>query len=107
MSFFPRDAAAPVAPVEPVIVWEEPDCLLCGARTWSPLVEAADTYPGLRVAQDNFTVLEQNLVVAKGDAAKLKIINDFLDEARSSKFLKDMLVRSKLAGVDAPPPRNR
>jgi polar amino acid transport system substrate-binding protein len=71
------------------------------------LVEAADTYPGLRVAQDNFTVLEQNLVVAKGDAAKLKIINDFLDEARSSKFLKDMLVRAKLAGVEAPPPRNR
>jgi polar amino acid transport system substrate-binding protein len=71
------------------------------------LVEAAATYPGLRVAQDNFTVLEQNLVVPKGDAAKLKIINDFLDEARSSKFLEDMLVRAKLAGVEAPPPRNR
>jgi hypothetical protein len=26
------------------------------------LVEAADTYPGLRVVEDNFTVLEQNLV---------------------------------------------
>ena len=71
------------------------------------LVEAADTYPGLRVVEDNFTVLEQNLVVAKGDAVKLKIINDFLDEARSSGFLKDMLVRAKLAGVEAPTPRNR
>jgi ABC-type amino acid transport substrate-binding protein len=71
------------------------------------LVEAANTYPGLRVALDNFTVLEQNLVVPKSDAARLKIVNDFLDEARSSNFLKDMLVRAKLAGVEAPPPRDR
>jgi len=71
------------------------------------LAEAAEMYPGLRVATDNFTVLEQNLVVSKGDAAKLRIINEFLDEARSSTFLKDMLVRAKLAGVEAPPPRNR
>jgi polar amino acid transport system substrate-binding protein len=71
------------------------------------LVEAADTYPGLRVVEGDFTVLEQNLVVPRGDAARLKIINDFLDEARSSGFLKDMLVRAKLAGVEAPPPKNR
>jgi polar amino acid transport system substrate-binding protein len=70
------------------------------------LVEAADRYPGLRVAQDNFTMLEQNIVVQKGDAAKLKIVNDFLDEARASTFLKDSFVRAKLAGVEAPPPRN-
>jgi ABC-type amino acid transport substrate-binding protein len=70
------------------------------------LVEAADRYPGLRVAQDNFTMLEQNIVVQKGDAAKLKIVNDFLDEARASTFLKDSFVRANLAGVEAPPPRN-
>lgn len=70
------------------------------------LVEAANTYPGLRVVEDNFTVLEQNLVVPKGDGVRLKIINDFLDEASSSGFLKEMLVRAKLAGVEAPPPRN-
>lgn len=71
------------------------------------LVEAADTHPGLRVVEGNFTVLEQNLVVPKGEAARLKIINDFLDEARSSGLLKDMLVRAKLSGVEVPPPRNR
>jgi polar amino acid transport system substrate-binding protein len=70
----------------------------------SRLVEAAEHYPGLRVVQDNFTVLEQNLVVSKGDSVKLKIINDFLNEARSTAFLKDMLVRAKLAGVEAPKP---
>jgi 2-polyprenyl-3-methyl-5-hydroxy-6-metoxy-1,4-benzoquinol methylase len=46
MSFFPRDLAAPVAVAGPVIVWEDPDCLLCGGRNWSSLVEAADTTAG-------------------------------------------------------------
>lgn len=68
------------------------------------LTEAAARYPGLRVTQGNFTVLEQNLVVAKGDSVKLKIVDDFLNEARSTTFLKDMLVRAKLAGVEPPPP---
>jgi polar amino acid transport system substrate-binding protein len=71
------------------------------------LVEAAKTYPGLRVVEDNFTVLEQNIVVPKGDAARLKIINDFLDESRSSGFLKEMLLRAKLAGVEVPSPAKR
>jgi hypothetical protein len=68
------------------------------------LVEAANEYAGLRVVEDNFTVLEQNLVVPKGDAARLKIIDDFPDEDCSSGFLRDTLVRAKLAGVEAPPP---
>jgi 2-polyprenyl-3-methyl-5-hydroxy-6-metoxy-1,4-benzoquinol methylase len=46
MSFFPRDLAAPVAPEAPLIEWEEPDCLLCGGRDWSPLVEATDSTAG-------------------------------------------------------------
>jgi len=71
------------------------------------LVEAADRYPGLRVAQDNFTMLEQNIVVQKGDAAKLRIVNDFLDEARASAFLRDSLIQAKLAGVEAPPAKTR
>ncbi|HEY7338439.1 MAG TPA: transporter substrate-binding domain-containing protein [Bryobacteraceae bacterium] len=70
----------------------------------SRLTEAAGHYPGLRVALDNFTVLEQNLVVSKGDSVKLRIVNDFLNEARSTVFLKDMLVRAKLSGVEAPKP---
>ena len=71
------------------------------------LFEPAERYPGLRVAQDNFTMLEQNIVVQKGDAAKLRIVNDFLDEARTSTFLRDSLIQAKLAGVEAPPPKTR
>jgi polar amino acid transport system substrate-binding protein len=71
------------------------------------LVEAAARYAGLRVVQDNFTMLEQNIVVQKGDTVKLKIVNDFLEEARVSTFLKDSIARAKLAGVQAPPARSR
>ena len=69
------------------------------------LVEAAARYPGLRVTRDNFAEMEQNIVVQKGDSLKLKAVNEFLDEARASGFLKDSLVRAKLAGVEAPPPK--
>jgi len=69
------------------------------------LVEAAARYPVLRVAQDNFAEMEQNIVVQKGDSLKLKVVNEFLDEARASGFLKDSLVRAKLDGVEAPPPQ--
>jgi SAM-dependent methyltransferase len=46
MGFFPRDLTAPAAFAGPVLEWEEPDCLLCGRRDWSPLVEAPDATPG-------------------------------------------------------------
>src|SRR5208282_2987380 len=46
MSFFPRDLARPTAAPGPILQWEEPDCLLCGARNWAALVEGADKGPG-------------------------------------------------------------
>jgi 2-polyprenyl-3-methyl-5-hydroxy-6-metoxy-1,4-benzoquinol methylase len=46
MSFFPRELAAPVVDETPMIEWEEPGCLLCGTRDWSPLVESPDTTVG-------------------------------------------------------------
>ena len=71
------------------------------------LIEAAERYPNMRVAQDNFTVLEQAIVVQKGDTARLKIVNEFLDEARASAFIRDSLARAKLAGVEPAPPTTR
>jgi SAM-dependent methyltransferase len=46
MSFFPRDVAAPVAALDPVVEWEEVNCLLCGGRNCSPLLEAQDNIQG-------------------------------------------------------------
>jgi len=71
------------------------------------LVEAAAQYPSLRVAQGNFTVLEQNIVVEKGDTTRLEIINRFLEEVRASSFIKDSLARAKLAGVEAATNKSR
>ncbi len=46
MSFHPRDLAVSCAASGPVVEWEEPDCLLCGGRNWSLLVEAPDMTRG-------------------------------------------------------------
>jgi len=59
------------------------------------------------VAQDNFTVLEQNIVVAKGDTVRLEIINRFLNDVRATSFVKDSLARAKLVGVEPAPNKNR
>ena len=48
------------------------------------LVEGTARYPGLRVTQDNFADMQQNIVVQKGDSLKLKLVNEFLDDARAS-----------------------
>lgn len=46
MSFFPHNLAVPdVVPGLP-IEWEEANCLLCGGRHWSPLIEAPDVTGG-------------------------------------------------------------
>ena len=71
------------------------------------LMEAAASNPGLRVAQDDFAKMEQNIIVKKGDVQKLKIIDGFLDEARASGFLRDSFDRAHLVGVEAPAPRKR
>src|SRR5208337_78621 len=46
MSFFPHALAAPAPAPGLSIEWEEPNCLLCGGRRWSCLVEAPDTSAG-------------------------------------------------------------
>jgi SAM-dependent methyltransferase len=46
MGFSLRELDAPAAPAGPRIEWEETDCLLCGSRHSSPLVEACDATAG-------------------------------------------------------------
>jgi polar amino acid transport system substrate-binding protein len=49
------------------------------------LYEAAQKTPGLRLVPDNFYGVEQAVIVPKGDAAKMAIIERFIDEARASR----------------------
>jgi len=51
--------------------------------------------------------VEQAMVIAKGNAAAVDFLNGFIDDARASGFLKTVIERAKLSGVEAPPARKR
>lgn len=67
------------------------------------MVEAAALASKLRVLPDDFLVAGQAIVVEKGDASRLQELNRFLDDVRSSGFVKTSLERANLSGVDAAP----
>jgi polar amino acid transport system substrate-binding protein len=72
----------------------------------SRLVEIAAHDPKLRVMTDNFSVVEQSIVIEKGDPARMEIINRFLNGELTSGAVKQSLDRAKLAGVDVAPVRH-
>jgi polar amino acid transport system substrate-binding protein len=73
--------------------------------------EAVARAPGLRLTPDNFYGVEQCIIIAKGDAAggaaKLAVVNRFLDEARASGAIAAAIERAGLVGVDVAPPGTR
>ena len=71
------------------------------------LHEAAQKTPGLRLVSDNFYGVEQAVIVPKGEAARLAIVNRVLDEARTSGLIADAVKRAGLVGVDVAPPNTR
>jgi polar amino acid transport system substrate-binding protein len=71
----------------------------------SRLVEMAAHDSKLRVLPDNFSVVEQAIVIEKGDPARMEIINRFLKGELMSGAVKQSLDRAKLAGVDVAPVR--
>jgi polar amino acid transport system substrate-binding protein len=71
------------------------------------LHEAAQKTPGLRLVPDNFYGVEQAVIVPKGEAARLAIVNRFLDEARASGLIAGAVSRAGLVGVDVAPPNSR
>ena len=52
---------------------------------------------------DNFYGVEQAVIVPKGDAARLAIVEQFLDEARGSGLIAEAIARAGLIGVDVAP----
>jgi len=67
------------------------------------MVDAAARAPKLRVLPDDFLVAGQAIVVVKGNPARIDELNRFLNDVRSSGFVKASLERAKLAGVDTAP----
>lgn len=68
---------------------------------------AAQKTPGLRLVPDNFYGVEQAVIVPKGNAAALAIVNKFIDEARASGLIAAAVARAGLVGVDVAPPNAR
>ncbi len=56
----------------------------------------------LRVLPDNFLSVGQAIVVDNADRARLELVNRFVDDVRSSGFVRASLDRAKIAGVDVP-----
>ena len=69
------------------------------------VIAAAD--PRLRVIDGSLMSALQSIVVAKGNAAGLAFLNAFLDEARDSGLLQQIVDRYGLAGVEVAPPESR
>lgn len=68
------------------------------------LVEMAASAPGMRVLPDNYFAVRQAIIVAKGNAAALDVINRFLDDARKSGLIQAAIDRAQLTGaVDVAP----
>jgi polar amino acid transport system substrate-binding protein len=61
----------------------------------------------LRALGDSFLDVEQCVVVAKAGAAALETIARFVDEMRSSGFIKQAIERAKLGGVNVAAPGKR
>jgi polar amino acid transport system substrate-binding protein len=69
--------------------------------------ETAAASPKLRAIEDNFLVVEQAIIVEKGDPAKLDEINRLMDELRASGYIKASLDRARISGVDVAPARKK
>ena len=69
------------------------------------LAEIAAQDPKLRVVPDDFSVLEQAIVITRGDPERMAVINRFLNGEIASGAVKQSLQRAKLAGIDAAPAR--
>jgi polar amino acid transport system substrate-binding protein len=61
----------------------------------------------LRALRDSFLDVDQCVVVARGNAARLAAIERFVGEMKTSGFIRQSIERAKLVGVDVAPSRKR
>ena len=61
----------------------------------------------LRTLADSFLDVDQCVVVAKGNAARLETVERFVAEIRASGFIQQSIERARLVGVNVAPARKR
>jgi polar amino acid transport system substrate-binding protein len=59
--------------------------------------------PGTRLLPDSLFGVPQTIIVLKGKADALTVINHFLDDARASGFLRSAIEKSGIIGIEAAP----
>jgi polar amino acid transport system substrate-binding protein len=67
------------------------------------LTEALRNAPGLRLLKDDLYGVEQTIIVPKGDEENLKAVNQFIDDIRTSGFLRATIDRSGIIGIAVAP----
>jgi len=76
---------------------------------WASARHVLDDYstqlPGSRVLEDRYGVNRPAVVVAKGKAAHLAYISEFIEEIKTSGFVQQAITRSGWRGVRVAPPR--
>ena len=68
------------------------------------LVDYSAQLPGSRVLEDRYGANRPALVVAKGQAARLAYISEFIEEVKASGFVQQAITRSGWRGVQIAPP---
>ena len=68
------------------------------------LTEALRNTPGVRLLKDDLYGVEQTLIVPKDDQENLKAVNQFIDDIRTSGFLRAAIERSGINGIAVAPP---
>lgn len=101
---------AHIQPLPKMPSGEEVQKLLTGgaaafAANKQRLLEIAQRDPSLRVVPGAFFVADQSIAVAKGNAAQLAAVNQFLKEILATNFVRTSLDRADLKGVEAAPGR--
>ena len=67
------------------------------------LAMAAAVEPRIRVVDGSLMYAEQSIVVRHGGDAAVELLNRFIDELRSSGFLRDRVAQYAIAGVEVAP----
>jgi len=67
------------------------------------LTEALRNATGLRLLKDDLYGVEQTIIVPKGDQENLKAVNQFIDDIRTSGFLRAAIERSGIIGIAIAP----
>ena len=67
------------------------------------LVDYSAQLPGSRVLEARYGANRPALVVAKGQAARLAYINEFVEEIKASGFVRQAIIRSGWRGVQVAP----